>query len=78
MLYFLLWFLLYKETSFIVESPFAATNYIVRRFRNMILELFTGIGCAVFGLIGIATVVGIIIILGFGIRGIYYYFRYGE
>ena len=44
----------------------------------MILELFTGIGCAVFGLIGIATVVGIIIILGFGIRGIYYYFRYGE
>ena len=44
----------------------------------MILELLTGIGCAVLGLIGIATVVGIIITLGFGIRGIYYYFRYGE
>lgn len=44
----------------------------------MISQLFTGIGYAVFGLIGIADVVGIIITLGFGIRGIYYYFRYGE
>ena len=44
----------------------------------MISQLVTSIGCVVFGLIVIATVVGIIITLGFGIRGIYYYFRYGE
>lgn len=44
----------------------------------MTSELFTGIGYAVFGLIVIAIVAGIIITLGFGIRGIYNYLRYGE
>lgn len=68
---------MYKETFFIVELPFAATNYVIRRFRNMINTLATFIGyylitmvcaaiaCTIFAFIVVALVVGIRDILGY-------------
>lgn len=77
MLYFFYGFFCIKKPFFIVELPFAATNYTIRRFRNMINALATFIGhwiiimvgaaiaCTILAFIVIALVVGIRDILGY-------------